>query len=82
MTEVRVAFDGGPMDGVQLTGLFGRVIADNNPPFVCLMCEEAYEHYVKTLDCECGIVPCYAYAGPCNKTLPHPPCGHDHQGDR
>jgi hypothetical protein len=74
-----VAFDGGPMDGITLTGLFARAIVDNDPPFACMEVDGAYQHYVKTEDCECGTVPCYAYAGTCGELKPHPPCGHDHK---
>jgi hypothetical protein len=78
MTEALVGFDGGPMDGVTLTGLFARVIVDHHPPFVCLEVDGRHEHYLSTDDCECGLAPCYAYAGPCRDLTPHPPCGHDH----
>lgn len=81
MTEARVSFDGGPMDGITLTGLFARAIVDNDPPFTCMGLDEGYEHYIKITDCECGVIPCYAYAGPCPDIDPHPDCGHDHTGD-
>lgn len=81
MAETRVAFDGGPMDGVTLGGLYGLVIGENDPPFTCMEVDGIYEHYVKVDDCECGFKPCYVYAGTCRNMEPHPPCGHDHGGD-
>lgn len=73
--EAGVSFDGGPLDGVILTGLFARVIVDNDPPFACMDVEGRYEHYIKTEDCECGISPCYAFVGECRDLTDHPPRG-------
>lgn len=77
-TERLVTFDGGPMDGVTLTGLFARALVDNDPPFGCFEVDGRFEHYVKIEDCECGNDSCYAFAGSCSELAPHPPCGHDH----
>lgn len=77
--EILVGFNGGPMDEIELEGIFARVIAAEELTYVCMFVDGRHEHYIRVKDCAQHPL-CYEHAGPCTERHPHPPCGHDHSG--
>lgn len=74
-----LSFEGGPLDGETVHGLYQRVILDTLPPYACFNIEGRYEHYVRETE-----QPTYRHVGGCHLIAlagMHPACGHDHEED-
>lgn len=78
ITRENLRFVGGPFDGVEVDGMMARVVSENAPPFVCVLAEGQYHHYLKETPVK------FKHVGHCERFAQmelHPDCGHDHTDD-
>jgi hypothetical protein len=75
----KLTFIGGPMDDVEIDGLFSRIIEMHRPPYVCMNIEGRYEHY----NADEPLL--FRHVGACHLLAVggwHPKdCGHNHEED-
>lgn len=69
-----VDFEGGPWDGDVVDGIMARLLVMHEPPYVCVLADGRYEHYVAE-DADH-----FVHAGICRVIEHVPSCGHDHSG--